>query len=618
MRFLSRSLFLALAFGLAVAPAALAQEGGAPEPDEDGPGIRFNGLGRTIIQQSDLGGTLTDTDTTTAETLADGNFVLDLAVNAQPNRSTEVQGVVRLRNEFGGFFGAGATVEIRELWARGIVADRVRYRVGDMNLALTPYTLFLPDEDGVINEPELFEPQREVIDYEEFYTGGNERRLQGGNVEFGLAFDRGIDEIDTQVFIARLRATDFNATPTRLIGGGSLGATTVEFGPLGSRLNVGGNLSYVWDDLESGNANTGIRNSVYSFDGDLTLLKRPAYSVHVVGEAGQSYVDRRTRTEDPMTDDATTDVLIDESDTFFEVGLAATVPGRGAKVSAMFVDVGPDFYSTAAQSKRVDYTRRLASYNRIGNERRLRPISLYDLTRDAGLYTFRVANSLMAYDPRYGNVLPYGRATPNRRGVHLSASYSPLRQPAMPLPNAPQPQDAVQELELGLDVALLQEIRGQGTEILKDFVLVRGTAEVPISRLVSLPVPIGATLGVQYENTNRGGNEFEQVDLTSLILEAGLAVEVYERLDVLLGYKRRASEGRDYIPQIENFNDVRDFPGPFVTDDRETLAGAGLRYRFGPGVYLTVQYQSFAASDDATPEDDYEIGQVFALYSMTF
>ena len=113
-------LLASLAVAAVAPPAAQAQTpggatGGAPEA-EAGPGLRFNGLGRSYIQQSDLGGTVAETDTTTAENLADGNFVLDLAVNAQPNRVTEVQGTLRLRNEFGGFFGAGATVEIRELW----------------------------------------------------------------------------------------------------------------------------------------------------------------------------------------------------------------------------------------------------------------------------------------------------------------------------------------------------------------------------------------------------------------------------------------------------------------------------------------------------------------------
>lgn len=604
MRLFSRLGLLGLSLALSV-PGVAAQ--GAPDADEDGPGLRFNGLGRTYIQQSDLGGALADTDTSSAEILSDGEFVLDLAVNAQPNRTTEVQGVIRLRNEFGGFFGSQATVEIRELWARGVIADAVRYRLGDMDLALTPYTLFLSEEDGVVNEPELFSAQRAVIDYEEFYTGENTRRLQGGTVDFGLAFDQGVDEVETRAFIGRLRATNFQDTPTRLITGGRVGATSAPVGPYASQARVGANLSYVWDDLQSGNANRGIRNSVYSFDTDVTLITRPAYAVHLKGEVGSSFVDLRQRSEAVSETDSTrivttTDQVLSEDDTFFEIGLAAAFPTQGVDVSAMFMDVGPDFYSSAAQSKRVDYTRTLESYNRLGNDRDPRAVGLYDLVRDREIHTFRVADALMAYDPRYSNVLPYGKATPNRRGVRLGATYAPRTGPV----------DAM------LDVAVLSEIRGQGTEELKDFVLLRAGTDVAVGTLAGLDRAIDVTLGAQYEDTSRGGNEIETVDLSSVLFEAGLSVEIYDRLDVLLGGKLRSSSGRDYIPTIENFNDVRDFSDPFVTDDRETLAGAGLRYRFQDGVYLTVQYQSFGYGRDDAPEDDYRIAQVFALYSMTF
>ena len=590
---LSRSALLTLAAALSLAPAALAQ--GAPEAD-DGPGLRFNGLGRAIIQQSDLGGTLLDTDTTTTETLADGEFLLDLAVNAQPNRVTEVQGVLRLRNEFGGFFGAGVTVEVRELWARGVVANAIEYRLGDMDLALTPYTVYLPERDGTVNTPEVFVPQKEIIDYEEFYTGRNERRLQGGRVDFGLAFDQAVEALDVRTFIARLRPTDFQTTPTRLLGGGRLGLTSSALGPLGSRATLGLNLASTWDDLDSGNANEGIRNHVWTVDGAVTLVETDALGLAIAGEGGWSVAKQADASSEPVA------IGLRESDTFFEVGLEADLKGLGLDASAHVVDVGPDFFSVAAQSKRVDYGQRRSQYNRIGNDRAQRRIGLYDLTRDPAIYTFRIEDGLMAYDPRYSNVLPYGVATPNRRGVRLEADYAPESG----------------AVDAGLLVALLREIRGQGTAELKDFVLVRGEADVPIAPLVGYGRDLSVSLGAQVENTSRGGGEFETVDLTSLLVEAGLAAEVYDRLDVLVGTKVRRSDGRDYVPVIENFNDVRDFPGAFVTDDRESLVGAGLRYRFSEDVYLTVQLQQFYYGDDATPADDYQVSQVFALYSMSF
>ncbi|MDX1545767.1 MAG: hypothetical protein R3247_02195 [Rhodothermales bacterium] len=595
MRPLFHAGLLLLALMLPLAPGVLAQ--GAP-PEDRGPGIRFNGLGRSFIQQTSIGGALLDRDTTTVENLTDGEFLLDLAVNAQPNDVTEVQGVIRMRNEFGGFFGSGVSIEVRELWARGIIADVLRYRLGDMDLALTPYTLFLPEEDGVVNTPAIFRPQKEIIYHEEFYTGFNQRRLQGAHADFTLTFDRVLDAADVRAFVARLRTTDFTTTPNRFIGGGRVAATSPRFGSTRTQARLGANLAHTWDALDSGDANTGIRNTVVTLDADVTLLDRPAFDLHAVGEAGRSAL--LLKQDDREADETAT--LIDDTDTFVEVGLTATLKGSGVGLSALFVDVGPEFYSSAAQSKRIDYSRTKSFYHRIGNARDLRRVALFDLTRDPALYTFRIANELMRYDPRYSNVLPYGRATPNRRGVHLGATYAP----------------DVSAFTAALDAAFLREIRGQGTPELKDFVLVRAEADVALARLVGWQRALAVTLGAQHERTSRGGAPIEQVDLTSTLVEAGITAEVYDRLDVLLGTKLRTSSGRDYVPTIREFNDVRDFPAPFVTDDQETLLGAGLRYRFREGIYLTVQLQRFSYGDDATPDDDYRLNQIFALYRMSF
>ena len=360
----------------------------------------------------------------------------------------------------------------------------------------------------------------------------------------------------------------------------------------------------VWDDLDSGDANTGIRNHVVTFDGDLALLRDPGLAVSVVGEGGYSIAKFAEEVEDDaeLPEAPEADDLVRETDTFIEAGVRAALAEGALGVTALFVNTGPDFFSAAAQSKRVDYTSALSQFNRIGNESARRPVGFFDLSRDPALYTFRLEQQLMRYDPRYNNTLPYGRATPNRRGLRLEADYAPEAGP----------------LAAGVMVAALREIRGQGTEELKDFLLARAEADVALAPLVGYGRDLGLSLGLQAENTSRGGVELEAIDLTSVIVEAGLAAEVYDRLDVLLGAKARTSSGREYVPRFENFNDVDDFPTPFVTNDDEALLGAGVRYRFGEDIYLTVQYQRYTYSDDEAPEADYALGQVFALYRMLF
>jgi hypothetical protein len=555
--------------------------------------VQFNGLGRTILNNTSIDGALLDTDTTTARRLTDGEFLLDVAINAQPNDNTEVQGILRIRNEFGGFFGAGVTVEVRELWARGLIANTVRYRVGDFDHVMTPYTLFLEDEEGMVNEPEVFRPQKEVIEYEQFYTDNNSRRLQGAKLDFGLAFPKILREMDANAFIARIRPTDFLTTPSRFVGGGQLDFSTRRLqDSVGMHADFGVNLSNVWDDLQSGNATSGIRNQVISLDFALHLYENEQLAIQVLGEAGRSSL---KLAEDEKT-------TFEEDDTFLEAGVAVDLKAKKLRLTASFLDVGPDFYSIAAQSKRVGFNRAKTFYNRIGNDRRVRMPTLFDLGRDRALYNYQFSEDLMAYDPRYANVMPYGKATANRIGLQFGAAYGDDSSPFT--------------AELG--VALLDEIRGQGTFELKSFTQIRFAADVHLNRILEWEKTTMLTLGFQQEQTSRDGVEIEQVDLSSNLIEVGLEAELFSRFDLLLGAKLLSAEGRDYVPVIAAFNDVEDFPAAFVADDNETMLGAGIRYRFQQDIYLTIQYQQFNLERALAPTRDYDLRQIFAQYVMKF
>lgn len=595
-KYLHYTCFCLLSFCL-FNPAVQAQDGSSLPSSRDeataNQKVQFNGLGRTILNSTSIDGALLDTDSTTARTLTDGEFLLDVAINAQPNDKTEVQGILRLRNEFGGFFGAGVTVEIRELWARGLIGNSVRYRVGDFDHAMTPYTLYNPDEEGMVNEPTIFQPQKDVIEYEQFYGEGNTRRLQGATLDFGLDFPVILREAKTEAFIARIRGTDFFTTPNRFVGGGALDFSTRRLqDSTGLQLDFGVNWANVWDDLQSGNATSGIRNGVLSVDFALDVIDNEQLGLQVIGEVGQSKLEQREGEKS----------LAEEDDTFLEAGVAVQLKKSGLGFSATFLDVGPDFFSIGAQSKRVDFNRAQTFYNRIGNDRRLRMPTLFDLGRDRALYTFQLSDQLMAYDPRYANVMPYGQATPNRTGLVLGATYG----------------DDSSPVDGELSVALLDEIRGQGTFQLKSFMQIRLAADVHLNRLANWKKTTVLTLGFQSEQTDRSGVEVEQVDLSSTLLEIGLEAELFTRFDLLVGAKLLSAEGRDYVPEYEAFNDISDFPEPFIADDQETLIGAGVRYRFREDVYLTIQFQQFSLQRAQDPTNDYDLRQIFAQYNMEF
>lgn len=588
--FLLSTVFLLLQVNFVAAQDGSAK---ATEKEKEEKTIRFNGLGRTILSQTGIDGNILKSDSSTVESFTDGEFLLDLALNATPNKTSEVQAILRLRNEFGGFFGSGMSVEVRELWARGIIADVLKYRVGDMDVAMTPYTLFNPDEEGSINEAAIFAPQKEVIYYEQFYTDDNRRRLQGAKLDFGLDFTQGLEDADFSGFIARVRGTDFFTTPSRFISGGQAKFSTATFNDsLGLKADFGLNLSHTFDDLQSGEATAGIRNTVTTVDFDVTILEKKNIALHLLGEAGLSNLE--------FKDDSVS--VFKEDDTFLEIGAKVHFKPQKLSISASFIDVGPDFFSIGAQSKRIDYNANKSFYHRLGVDQAVRMPTLFDLSRDRALYTFQLSDRLMAYDPRYSNTNPYGQATPNRRGLRLGLEYG----------------DENDKVEARLGAALMDEIRGQGTFELKSFTLIQAAANLNIHQFAGWKNKLRLTLGYQYEQTSRGGVEIEQVELTSNLIDLGLEAELFPKFDLLFGAKLLTSEGTDYVPFIREFNDVEDFPGLFVADDTESLLAAGLKYEFKEGIYLTLQYQSFNSELGVDRTDDFDFNQIFVLYNMNF
>lgn len=589
-------LILAFSALLISAQGSYAQDGSAfatEQEKKDEPIVRFNGLGRTILQNTEIGGNVLESDTNTLRRQVDGEFLLDLQINAQPNEKTEVQSILRLRNEFGGFFGAGMSVEVRELWARGIIANAVKYHVGDMDVAMTPYTFFNFNEEGFVNNPAAFQPQQDVIHYEQFYGDGNTRRVQGAKLDFGLDFTRYLKDADFMGFIARVRGTDFFTIPSRFTSGGHAKFSTRSLGDsLGIRGDFGFNFVHTFDDLQSGEATTGIRNTIGTFNWDFRIYSTDNMALHFLGETGFSTAENK---RDSIS-------LFNINGSFLDIGFKMMLRKQKMQFFGAFVDVGPDYFSIAAQSRRIDLENEKTYYDRLGVEQRRRPVSLFDITRDRAMYTFELQDNLMRYDPRFSNTLPYGMATPNRRGVRLGFE-----------------QGGSEDIfETHLDAALMSEIRGQGTDELKNFTLIRAAANMNIHQYFDFRNSLRFTLGYQFENTQRGGLQVEQIDLQSNMIELGIEAELFSGFEVLFGAKFLAASGNEFVPRIDEFNIVRDFPNRFEADDRERLLAAGVKYTFKDGVYLTLQYHAFNSQRGNDNPNDFNLNQVFVLYNMFF
>ena len=80
------------------------------------PKFTVNGAARSIYFADVLEQELAEPDTVTPPRQNSGHALADIGVNIRPSEDLEIQGMVRIRNDFGGFWGAGVTFDIRQLY----------------------------------------------------------------------------------------------------------------------------------------------------------------------------------------------------------------------------------------------------------------------------------------------------------------------------------------------------------------------------------------------------------------------------------------------------------------------------------------------------------------------
>lgn len=367
-------------------------------------------------------------DTTTLPRENSGHVLADLGVSVRPNSATEVLAMVRIRNDYGGFWGSGVSFDVRQLTVKGLIQNRFKYTVGDMDYALTPYTMFrtAPLLELLNGMPALQTIQQNMPGNDVFMNSNGSWRTQGASLDFGLQFRNGPSSLNNSLFAMRLRPGFGGAATEQWAYGGRSELKWNEF-----PLRLGGTVVAV-RDMPGSSAQTDLYQSVVmSTDGDFGngLLR-----LH--WEAGTSMA--------RFADTAQTE----KSDFFYALKLHV-----GKSWQLGYREVGPDFFSPAAQSTAYNPAGIPRSFRTIGNDRSLRAASIYDYTREAGLYRTAWSTSLGNDQSDYLLLDPFGEATPNRRGFTLAWQPAPL----------------LKGLTLGVKTDLFSEIRGSGTTALTRF-----------------------------------------------------------------------------------------------------------------------------------------------------
>ncbi|HOZ50892.1 MAG TPA: hypothetical protein PLU17_03480 [Chitinophagaceae bacterium] len=544
--------------------------------------INFVGTARSLMNSNYLSVRDSIPDTASVKRNDGGYALVDLGVNIKPNKNTEILGMFRIRNEFGGFWGSGVSFDVRQLWVKGVVANALRYQLGDLNLKQTPFTLFNHHADQIDSMPEVFNLQRNIVSYERFYMNNNTWRMQGANVDFGLSFSKYLKEINVNAFLTRVNATNFTSVPDRLMSG-----YTIQF-VQSKNLQLSFNSNHIFD-VKGTVANDNLfKSSVNTIDWKLKRdLARKSFLFG--GEIGQSHYQYTNDTLAP-----------DLKDYFVHAYAQMSIPKWNLTGTIGYLNVGPDFRSIGAQSKDINYNAVPVYFDRYTNDQRIRPITLFDVVGNENIYNRTITTSLMSENQLFNQVLPYGISTFNRVGGYAKIQYKNKK---------------------GIDITSqyykLNEIRGQGSFALRDMSIFKLNASVSINQLIKTKKLIALQVGTMMQTTNRSSDQsIENMDLKSNQYTLGFRWELFSNFELMLGYILQQNDGHDYLPTRNGYTEITYFNRSDYQVKQE-LAAAGIRYNFSSKTYLCVLYQQSKFTDKLNISPGFSINQFGIIYNIT-
>jgi len=532
--------------------------------------VEFYGVSKTNILHQ---GYEVNGDTMNISKANYGHSLIDLGILLRPSASTEIATELRLRNELGGFWGGAVSYGIRKLTLKGVVNDAIRYKVGDLDLEMTPYTLYNNDYQDVVNEATVYQMAREVIDYEHYYNG-NAWRQQGVQSNFGFNLNSAtFKSLDVALFSTRNKVADAaSASPERLLSGGQMGLNT-SYGLLMFHSVNLHDLKNTVNDLNL------YYNSVNTVSATVNLPELPKFSLHYEGGTSKANYE-----------DLTEDETLTIQDYFWNLGLSFA-PSESIKLSVNGINTGPQFRSPSAQNVRLGYSSSSNVFPTLGNNLAVRNMGLLDYLYNDVLYYNTFDNQLDAYNPAFSNVMPYGLATPNRKGFSVSLDEFTIKE----------------QLNLSSDLYIMSEIIGSGTSALKSFMKFVAKADYDYKKW-------SVNAGLSYESTSRDGQAYEAIELTSMLFDFGLDFDLSENISLLWGTKYHTADGNELLAVYDSYNDPLYFEPTSYSDNHQMLNSIGLMVNFNERSTLTASASSFVQQ----AEQEYKINQFQLLYRLNF
>ncbi|SHK76849.1 hypothetical protein [Fibrobacter sp. UWEL] len=230
-------------------------------------GLEVTGAIRGIAQASFVN---TDQDPYGKNTKPDAErneFVnADFNFGFRPWESVRANAMLRFYAGMQDYFAAAAKIiEVPWLNVEGQIGNSFYWTVGDFRQQYSPLTLFNPDVE-VLYEPTVFARQRHMAEKQQLLEG-NQRNLQGANVQFRHGLNDVFGEVRVEGMFARVNRAqplDFsgaegNILPNNTIAGATQASNTDKFVlagnfelfPLKRNAYVGATAMYIFDNEDS-------------------------------------------------------------------------------------------------------------------------------------------------------------------------------------------------------------------------------------------------------------------------------------------------------------------------------------------------------------------------------
>lgn len=230
-------------------------------------GVEITGSIRAVAQTSRL---KTDNDPTGLNHMPnvekDEFVTADLNFGFRPWENVRANATLRLEAGMQEYFASAAkSISVAWLNAEGNLGNSFYWVVGDFRQQYSPLTLFLPGLD-IMYEPQIFARKRYMAEHEQFIEG-NQRNLQGVNLQFRTNLNESVGEVRAEALFARINRTavldltgaEGNILPSDEVWGASLSANmdkflaagNFEILPLNRSLYVGVTPMYIFDNEKS-------------------------------------------------------------------------------------------------------------------------------------------------------------------------------------------------------------------------------------------------------------------------------------------------------------------------------------------------------------------------------